>query len=591
MRLFEREDIFSMELIPSKIYKNFLSGSANKAHTLDSLVVLIENDNEDLIRKECIETLNKLDFNNQRIFNVLENILISETNENLRYAAANVLKEKYHDKCLKPFLWALHHESSYTCLITIINSLKRIHDDKIVVNLINEIKKLLCDGSNNKLVPSLTEEFINCKNQLELAEILVNYITIIFLKNKFKNLNFIIDNGLIVELDFSKVEKQVISWKDRESLLNSSDIFGIANLKGLKEIRFFPIKWVLNNEYTYESSIALIETLELLNTIVAKNTLLSLLYEIEDNTFKLSIRDTKKNTQTLENLTLSNISDIMKNYLTILYLKKKFSSTKYTLRQGKVVSLHIEEEPVITLPKFIKFFSSLQSLVLKSCKLYTIPESIGTFYDLEILDLEKNELKTVPENISYLSSLKSLNLSSNQLRKIPYSLGRLSSLQYLNLEDNKLESLPKSIGYLYSLKNFYTGRNRLKTIPSSIGSLKSLQELSLNANNISHLPESIGLLISLENLNLDNNELENLPDSVATLSSLKSLCVEDNKLHFLPVSLELLESLETLKVGWNKIKYLPTSIGKLDNLKYIRLTNNDLRKVPESVCSLCIIEM
>ncbi|MHA1915388.1 MAG: leucine-rich repeat domain-containing protein [Promethearchaeota archaeon] len=579
-----------MELIPSKIYGNFLSGSASKSHTLDSLITLIENDKNDLVRKDCIETLNKLDFNNKKIFKILENILISETNEKLRFAAVKVIKEKYQEKCIRPFLWALHHETSYTCLITIINSLKLIKDEGIIINLIYGINKILSDDSYNGLIPFLPRESIDEKSQVELAEILINYIVLFSLKKKFKNLRFKLDSGLIVELDFSKVGKQVISWKDRESLQNSSDITGIANLHNLKRLSFFPKNWVLNNEYTFESSISLIETLELLNSTVAKKALLPLLYEVEDNTFKNSISEDIKATINLEKLPLSNISDIVKNYLTILYLKKKFPSIKYTVKKGKVRSLHIEQESVIKLPKFVRVFNSLRSLTLKSCKLYTLPESIGTFYDLEYLDLGRNELKTVPENLFYLYSLKSLNLSSNQLKKVPYALGKLTSLRYLNLENNNLESLPRSIGYLQLLKELRVGKNRLKSIPLSIGSLKSLKTLNLNSNLIKDLPKSIGLLKSLENLNLDNNKLAVFPTSLITLSALTTLQIEDNKIQVLPDSLEFLNSLEILKLGWNKIKKLPMSLVNLSNLKYLRLTNNDLTKVPESICSLFLVE-
>ncbi|MHA2399057.1 MAG: leucine-rich repeat domain-containing protein [Promethearchaeota archaeon] len=570
-----------MELIPSKIYGNFLNGSADKSHTLDSLINIIKTHENDIVRKECIETLNKLDFHQVTIFKLLENILISESNENLRFAAARVMRDKFSEKCLRPFLWALHHESSYTCLITIIKSLEEINNEKIALDLIEEINKILIDDSCSKIVPNLSIDFLRCKNQIELAEILINHITVLFLQKKFKNLRFIIEKGLVVELDFSKVEKQVINWKDRESLLNSSDIYGIAHLSNLKKISFFPMKWVLNNEYTYESSIALIDTLELINTTVAKNSLLPLLYEIEDMAFELSIRDILKNAQNLENITLSNITEILKNFLTLIYFKKKFPSIIYNVKNGRVISLRIEREPVITLPKFIKFFRSLRSLVMKSCKLYTLHESIGTFHKLEILDLEKNELNTLPETISYLGSLKMLNVRSNQLQKIPYSLGRLSALQYLNLEDNNLESLPKSIRYLYSLKYLYSGSNKLKFVPSSIGTLKSLQVLKLNANKIKDLPNSIGLLNSLEELNLDNNELEQLPDQLVALTSLKVLSVEENNLSSLPESLTFLESLEILKVGWNRIKFLPESVGNLSNLKHIRLTSNNLQQVPD----------
>ena len=111
-----------MELKPSKFYENYRNNSLDKVSIINILITLIENNDEDLIRKECIDILNKIDFNNEKVFNILENILLSEANEDLRSSAAQVIGNKFLKKALTPFLWVLQYETSYKCLITIFKS-------------------------------------------------------------------------------------------------------------------------------------------------------------------------------------------------------------------------------------------------------------------------------------------------------------------------------------------------------------------------------------------------------------------------------------------------------------------------------------
>ena len=569
---------------PNEIYEDFRSRNVDKSKTIESLITLIENIDDDIVRKESIDILNKIDVKHKNVFKILENILISDSNENLRYAAAKVIKNKFLNKAIIPFLWVLQHESSYDFLITIIKSLEDLSDDRIDSMLIEEIKKISIDKYKKSIDHLSSENNLENFSHKELAEIIINHITLRFLGKKFNKLEFEIKNGLVISLDFSKVDNLIIYWRDRAALQDCSDVMGIQNLKNLERIQFFSLQWTFNNDLSYQSSITLIKALEQLNNNVAKETLISQIYKIENKKYKLSIKDQFKN------FPVSKLADILRNYITISFLKKKHSQLKYKVEDGEIVEIFIEKEPLITLPEFIEYFSSLRSLTLKNCSLHALPESIGAFKYLELLDLEGNSLKSLPKSISFLTSLKSLNLSKNDLIKIPFPIGGLYRLNNFDLENNKLIQLPKSMGYLSSLILLNVSRNNLKTLPSSIGSLKTLQNLQLSFNRIISLPESIGLLYSLENLNLDNNELTNLPSSINSISSLKMLSLEDNELKDLPNSLNLLMSLEILKLGWNQLKKLPDSIGSMKSLKYLRLTSNQIQNFPDSICLLSSLE-
>lgn len=577
-----------MTLFPQKIYKDFRSQIIQKSRAIDLLILLIEKIDDDSTRKECIEILNKIGVKHNRVFKILENILISDSDENLRYAAAKVIKNKFLNKALTPFLWALQHESSYDCLITIIKSLEEINDDKTDSLLIEEIKKINTDQFKASLTPLITENLLENYSHKILAEILINNLTINSLKKKFKKIKYKLNKGLVVELDFSNIDDKVIHWRYRELLEDCSDIIGVKNLNNLKKLKSFALKWVVNNEFSLNCSLALIKALERLNNEIAKTTLITQIRKFDDISYNKSIEQLL--TLSLENLSISKLSDILRNYISISFLKKRHKQFKYKVKNGEIIELYLEGEHLITLPEFLGCFSSLRSLILKDCNLYKLPVSIFSFKYLEILNLEGNNLKKIPKSIRSLRSLRVLNLSKNQLKNIPFSIGALSSLEDLDLENNYLKELPNSIGYLGSLKKLNVSRNQLEKIPNSIGSLKSLQSLKINLNKIKVLPNSIGLLNSLEYLNLDRNNLFYLPDSIGALTSLKTLTLEDNSLTTLPESINLLRSLENLYVGWNKIVNLPNSIGSLPSLKKFYIRNNKLRNLPNSLSLLLSLE-
>ncbi|MFW9879166.1 MAG: leucine-rich repeat domain-containing protein [Candidatus Thorarchaeota archaeon] len=579
-----------MRFTPRVIYENFRSNNIDKNKTIDLLISIIENIDDAEVRDDCIEILNKLDFKNKKLFKILENILISDENENIRYTAAKIIKSKFLKKALVPFLWTLQHESSYNCLIIIIKALKELHDERINTTLIGEIKKARSKIYSKDLDPFLKKSNSSDIVNHNLIEILINYTTLKFLKKKFDKLEFKMEDGYVTELNFSKVDNQTIYWRDKCALQNHNDILGIKNLNHIKKITFFSLKWIFSNELTFMSSLALIQAIERIKTEFAKKIIITQLNDIGHENSNSLRKATLKSNGKLESLSLSKLSVILRNFLTISFIKRKYPSVKYKIKQGEIVKLQMENVSLITTPEYFMNFKALRILVLKRCMLYVIPEFIGSLTKLELLDLDGNNLKTIPKSISQLQSLKFLNLSNNQIEDLPSTIGELNSLEHLNLNSNMLNKIPRSIGYINSLKILNVEGNNLVKIPPSIGLLKSLKSLNLNSNKLDSLPQAIGLLYSLEILKLSNNNLGELPHTINSISKLKILEIEENNLLYLTKSIEFLKSLEILKLGWNKLDKLPKYIGSLVSLKYLNLTSNKLQKLPKSICSLPFIE-
>ncbi|MFX1277927.1 MAG: hypothetical protein ACFFA3_00820 [Promethearchaeota archaeon] len=572
---------------PREIYEKFRHKIINKKETIKLLLSQLENIEDDELRKDAVEILYEFDLKHTKVFKILENILISDENENLRYAAAKIIKSKFLNKALDPFLWSLQHESYYNCLMIILESFKEIKDERLDTILLKEIKKVEFKGFWN--VPLFQKDYDEIPHKT-LVDILINFKTLKFLKKKFDKLEYKFEGGYVTELDFSKVEKNTIYWRDKCELQDNTELLGLSYLNHLKKVKFFPTSWVFQNELTFMNSIALIQGIEGLINSNAKSIIISQLNNLDNENVNFVHKFNLKSKSKLENLSLSKLSDILRNFLIMLFIKSRYSSLEYEIKDNELYNLKIEDISLITIPEYYTYFKSLQSLVLKRCKIYSIPECLASLTNLEILDLEGNNLKIIPKSISQLKFLKILNLSDNQIETLPSMLGNLNSLQDLNLKSNKLKKLPRSIGYLYSLKSLNLGRNNLSLLPSSIGSLKSLKFLNLNSNNLKSLPKALGLLSSLESLKLSNNNLRELPNTINSLSKLKNLEVEDNNLSYLPQSIEQLKFLKILKVGWNKLEKLPSSIGSLTSLKYLNLTSNHLVSLHKSICNLSNLE-
>ena len=67
-----------MLITPSKIYEDFKNNILDKLSAVNILISLIENSKNNIIRTESIEIIEKIGYKDEKIFNILENLLISD---------------------------------------------------------------------------------------------------------------------------------------------------------------------------------------------------------------------------------------------------------------------------------------------------------------------------------------------------------------------------------------------------------------------------------------------------------------------------------------------------------------------------------
>lgn len=431
-----------MELTPERIYKNYNNKILDKASAVENLISIIENSDNVSNRIESIEILKKIDLKDDKQFKLLENLLLSDAFEKIRNLAAEVIRQKFPERALKPMKWALQHEDSPLCLNTISNTLieaiSRQEKEKNIMAkslLLNEIKSIEEKEFKTNIQIICENKTINDFTEHELADILINYFTLLFLKKTYWRLKYKIKKCKIIELNFI--------FKGLTRLPEA-----IKNLSSLK---------VLNLKYN--------QILKIPDWIGSLSSLKRL---------NLNFNNIKSLPESIGSLSSLKELLLWKNELNSLpeSISNLSSLEKFNLRLNQLE----------TLPDAIGNLTSLKELNLHDNKLSSIPNSIGSLASLEKLNLSWNELKSIPESIGSLSSLKSLDLGGNELKILPDSIGALTFLEELNLSENKLKKIPNTIENLSSLKNLNISRNKLIKLPETLDTLKSLKELYLGDN-------------------------------------------------------------------------------------------------------------
>ncbi|MFW9948115.1 MAG: hypothetical protein ACFFDX_14925, partial [Candidatus Odinarchaeota archaeon] len=133
-----------MPLTPRAIFNDVRNNDLDKTSALELIIVLIENTEDAKTRLECIDIIEKIKIKNKKAFKILENLLISDSNERIRSLSAKVLKSLFLEDAIPPMKWAIKNESSLNCLISIITHLSEIESIKartFSIKKMNEINK------------------------------------------------------------------------------------------------------------------------------------------------------------------------------------------------------------------------------------------------------------------------------------------------------------------------------------------------------------------------------------------------------------------------------------------------------------------
>jgi hypothetical protein len=240
-----------MILSPKRIYKEFTENNLNKINAIDLLISIIDNSDDQSIRIEAIEILDKLKAGSEKIFKFFEYLMISDLNYQVRAHAALYLAKFFIEKTLIPLKWVITNEQSYDCLINAIKILEKKFPKESRSILFEEIEKIRKIRylnyekryENRKFRKAIkkrlkSNDLYNFSHK-QLAKILINFLTIQNFSKLFPNMFFELDlqNILVNKLDLSdylEYEVKGTPWGWKNNIQFISEIKGLENLKDLK---------------------------------------------------------------------------------------------------------------------------------------------------------------------------------------------------------------------------------------------------------------------------------------------------------------------------------------------------------------------
>ena len=318
--------------------------ASNKAPSIDKLIAIIDNSDNTNKRLESIRNLSTVLGKSEKFFKILENLLVSDSDADIRCLAAKILSVKFNESLFEPMIWSIEHESSSSCLNIVFNS------------LVYHVENL--------------EDF----NEQNLKSKLIDYI------NKITDAEFTIN-----------------------------------------------IKEYFNGKIVQETRV-------------------------------------------------SELKEILYNFISLSFLKKKFWRLKYKLEGLKVIELDFIFKGLSEIPYPLKYLKSMRKLSFRYNQITKLPDWCGILTSLEHLDLSQNRLFRIPDSIKLLINLKVLNLEGNEFTSLPDSISLLYSLEVLNLKSNSIEQIPESLISLKSLRELHVGAYSLLKIPEPI---KEMEERGL----------------------------------------------------------------------------------------------------------------
>ena len=97
-------------LTVDKIYNYVTTKSMAKSEAIELLKYFIENSDKSEIRKISILTFKVLGFKGSKVFNILENCLLSDENQEVKKAAIDVLTHNFPEKSQNLLNWINKHK-------------------------------------------------------------------------------------------------------------------------------------------------------------------------------------------------------------------------------------------------------------------------------------------------------------------------------------------------------------------------------------------------------------------------------------------------------------------------------------------------
>jgi len=392
---------------PKELYEHINKNHISKFEAIHILFSLIEECNLGDTRVEYVNLFEKLSLKNKKVFNFIENLLISDESEAVRATAAKVIVKLFPEDIVDPLKWIIQNDNSSYVLTTINNLIRKI---------------------DNQYSDILNTEYLK-----RLEAIALNYGVIL------KEAEFLMDIGLNpgFHRNFDSNSKRNVIYGNNVLVITKKNHVRAISLSNWKP-------------ESLPESISNLEKLKYLNLSCNE---LKLLPTSIDELSQLKFLDLGWNKfQSIPSF-LAKVKSV-KNFRLDLDHNEIKSIPKWIDKLESLNYLNLRNNQIKEIPDSIGNLKNLEYLDLRENQIELIPESIGLNTSLKVIWLNNNKIKYIPKSIGSLKLLEVLDLGNNVIQEIPEEISKLKSLEYLNLKNNQIKEIQESIKALDGLKSF-----------------------------------------------------------------------------------------------------------------------------------------
>ncbi|MFX1390765.1 MAG: leucine-rich repeat domain-containing protein [Promethearchaeota archaeon] len=448
------------KLAPNKIYDDYRHKKISKEQALDQFISIIEDFHgyDDKSRILAVKFIGLLNFKREIIFTFLENLLISDLNDQIRGEAARIIISNFADMAINPISWVLKRENNNNCLPIIIKTLERT-SNKNLRSLLKIKTYIIYKG--NIFFPSHFQPEFNLSNKnIDDIKNLKNLENFTYLEKLNLNYNQITQ---IQGLD------KLVNLK--ALYLQGNRIKKIENLLNLKSLEFV----YLNNNKILE--IEGVDGLYKLKSLILFDNFLS---EI-------------KNLKGLPKLEVLNLRN---NQIKEIKGLEKLSS----LRRLDISNNNIEEI------KGLKKLTKLEFLDLSYNKINEI-KGLANLRNLKFLDLRNNNLTSL-KGLEKLKNLDHLYIGFNKITDLK-NIEKFRQEKILDIKNSEELLNPKSLRPYFQPSfndsdyqpKFIDMIWDIKYIPLIFGTESIINDLKIGDDYVKYFTDSTWMIILKNNKN------------------------------------------------------------------------------------------
>ena len=130
------------KLNPSHIFNEFMRAKIDRKTAISYLRTIIENEDDNEFRTEALKTVYRIEGSYRDLFLFLENLVVSDSSEQIRAIASIIIIQEFLEEGLKVLKWVIEHDESMMCLVAAYSTLNSINSNKSD-ELINFLDKTL----------------------------------------------------------------------------------------------------------------------------------------------------------------------------------------------------------------------------------------------------------------------------------------------------------------------------------------------------------------------------------------------------------------------------------------------------------------